>query len=137
VAFSSIPIEIPYRGFSRGREFMKPTGPTNVQKRMLARKLWKTKRRIWRDVSDRLMAPQKNRVEKNLSAINNVTSKGDTIVIPGKVLSDGYLDKAITVACYAISSSALKKLEASGSKRITIEELLEKNPSGSGVKIIV
>ncbi|UYP47758.1 50S ribosomal protein L18e [Candidatus Lokiarchaeum ossiferum] len=115
----------------------KVTGPSNVQKRMLARKLWQTKRRIWRDVSKRLMAPQKNRVEVNLAKLNLATSKDDVVVIPGKVLSVGNMTKAITVACYAISSSAAKKLEESGSKRISIEDLLKQNPSGSGVKIIV
>lgn len=114
----------------------KPSGPTNVQKRMLARKLWQTKRPIWRDVSKRLLGVSKNRVEINLAKINRLTQKGETIVIPGKVLANGDLDKSITIACYAISKSALAKLNASKSKRITIEELVEKNPTGSGVRII-
>ena len=115
----------------------KPTGPSNVLKRMLARNLWKTKKPIWRAVSQKLMAPAKNRVEKNVGAINNVVNDGDIIVIPGKVLADGMLTKKITVACYAISASALKKLEQSGSQRMTIEELVEKYPSGKGVRIII
>ena len=115
----------------------KVTGPSNVQKRMLARKLWQTKRRIWRDVSKRLMAPQKNRVEVNLAKLNRATSKNDIVVIPGKILANGLMEKQITVASYAISNSAAKKLEESGCKSMTIEELLEQNPTGSGVKIIV
>jgi large subunit ribosomal protein L18e len=116
---------------------MKPTGPTDLLKRQLARRLWKTKRRIWRDVSERLMAPQKNRVEVNLAKIEKVTAKGQTIVIPGKVLASGSLLNNVTVACYAISKSAKKKLEESGSKQISIDELLEQNPTGKGVSIIV
>lgn len=116
---------------------VKVTGPSNVLKRMLASKLWKTKRRIWRDVSKRLMAAQKNRVEKNLSAIDAVTAKDDVIVVPGKVLAVGTVNKAITVACYAISNSAAKKLEEAKCKVISIEELLEQNPTGKGVKIVV
>ena len=109
----------------------------DVPKRMLARKLWKTKRRIWRDVSKRLMAPQKNRVEVNLAKLRRVTNKNDVVVIPGKVLADGELTAAITVACYSISKSALVKLEESGSKRISIEKLLEEKPTGKGVRIII
>jgi large subunit ribosomal protein L18e len=116
---------------------MKVTGPSNIHKRMLARQLWKTKRQIWRDVSNRLMAPQKNRVEKNLGDINRICNDGDIIVVPGKVLGNGAVSKKITIACYAISKSATRKLEASKIKRMTIEELLEKHPEGSGIRIIV
>jgi large subunit ribosomal protein L18e len=114
----------------------KPTGPTNIQKRALARMLWKTQKPIWRVVSEHLMAPEKNRVEKNLSVISKVTKDGDVIIVPGKVLADGELTTKITVACYAVSVSARKKITASGSKILTIEELVEKIPTGKGVRII-
>jgi len=115
----------------------KPTGPSNALKRKLARKLWQTKRPIWRDVSERLMAPVKNRVEINLYRLSKVTKKNDTVIIPGKVLANGTLNAPITIACWSISASAARKFESAGGKVITIEELLEKNPTGSGVKIIV
>ena len=115
----------------------KVTGPSNVHKRMLARKLWQTKCRIWCDVSKRLVSAQKNRVEVNLAKLNAATKKGDVVVIPGKVLANGILDEAITVACYAISKSAVIKLNEAGCNQISIEELLEQNPTGKGVKIII
>ena len=114
----------------------KVTGP-HTQKRMLARKLWKTKRRIWRDVSEYLMAPQKNRVEKNLGDLHSVSNDGDVVIIPGKVLANGQLAKKITIACYSISKAAAKKLNESNIKRISIEQLLEENPAGTGVRIII
>ncbi|MCF2141719.1 MAG: 50S ribosomal protein L18e [Candidatus Lokiarchaeota archaeon] len=114
-----------------------PTGPSNFYIRKLARKLWKTKRPIWRDVSKRLMAPQKNRVEINLAKINRLTQKGETIIVPGKVLANGTLEKSLTIACKAISKSARDKVAASKSELLTIEELLEKNPTGKGVRIII
>jgi len=83
------------------------------------------------------MAPSKNQVEVNLYRIENNTSDGDTIVIPGKVLGNGKLNHKLTVACYQISKSANEKLNESGSERISIQELLERNPSGSNVKIII
>ena len=113
------------------------TGPSNVQKRMLARKLWKTQRPIWRDVSKYLMAVSRNRVEKNLGDLHNVTNDGDVVVIPGKVLANGTLSKKITVACYSISKSAAKKLDVSKIKRISIEQLMKENPTGKGVRIII
>jgi large subunit ribosomal protein L18e len=114
-----------------------PTGPSNVHKRILARKLWKTQRPVWRDVSKRLMTPQKNRVEVSVGAINRICQEGDVIVIPGKILADGDIQKKLTVAYYAISKSAAIKLDAAKIERMTIEELVEKNPSGKRVRIIV
>jgi large subunit ribosomal protein L18e len=115
----------------------KVSGPSNIEKRMLARRLWKTQKPIYRDVSKRLMAPARNRVEKNLGDLNRITNDGDVIVVPGKILGDGTLSKSITIACYAISKSAVKKLEASNTKRMTIDELVEKYPEGKGVRIII
>ena len=114
-----------------------PTGPSNVLKRKIARKLWKTKRRIWRDVSKFLMAPQKNRVECNLYRLQAATNDGDIVIVPGKVLGTGELSKKLTIACYAISGSAKTKIQSSGSTLLTIDELLESHPQGKGVKIII
>jgi large subunit ribosomal protein L18e len=115
----------------------KPTGPSNIWKRKLARMLWKTKISIWRDVSERLMAPARQFPVVNLYRLAKITKKGETVVIPGKVLAVGQLTEPITIACYAISKEAVERVKASGSKLITIEELIKQNPKGSGVKIIV
>ena len=111
------------------------TGPSNHYNRVLIRTLWKTKRRIWRKLSKKLSGARKDRVEANLYRINKKTKKDDTIVIPGKVLAIGELEKKITIACLSCSKPAKKKIESSGSKLLTIEELLEQNPKGTNIKI--
>lgn len=111
------------------------TGPSNYYTRKLIRDLWKTKRRIWRKLSKKLSGSRKNRLEANLYRINKKTKENDVIVIPGKVLANGDLDHKITIACLAYSKAAQQKIEVSGSKLITIEELLEQNPEGKNVKI--
>ncbi|MFX1481305.1 MAG: 50S ribosomal protein L18e [Promethearchaeota archaeon] len=113
----------------------KITGPNNYYVRKLIRDLWKTKIKIWRTISKKLSGPRKNRISPNLYRINKNTKKNDIIVIPGKVLGMGDLDHTLTIACLDCSSTARKKIESSGSQLISIEELLEKNPKGSGVKI--
>ena len=112
------------------------TGPSNYYQRKLIRELWKTKRRIWRKVSKKLSGSRKNRVEANLYRINKITKNNEVIVVPGKVLGIGDLDHKLTIACIAYSNNVKKKVEDSGSKLISIEELLEKNPEGKNVKII-
>ncbi len=113
----------------------KITGPSNFYIRKLIRNLWKTKVNIWKKVSKKLSGPRRNRVKANLYRINKKTSKDEVIVIPGKVLGMGELDHTLTIACLEYSKSAKKKIESSGSKLLTIEELIEQNPKGSGVKV--
>src|SRR4030042_450349 len=111
------------------------SGPSDYYVRKLIRQLWKTRRRIWRTVSRKLSSPRQNRIEANLYRINNKTKNNDVIVIPGKVIGIGDLDHKLTIACLGTSQSAKAKIEVSGSKLISIEELITQNPKGSNVKI--
>lgn len=91
---------------------------------------------IWADVADYLAHTRSQRIAINLSSINRHTEKADVVVVPGKILASGALDHALTVASFEASESAKTKLEAAKGKYITIQELVEKNPKGSKVKII-
>jgi large subunit ribosomal protein L18e len=91
---------------------------------------------IWLDVAAYLSKPSRQRIAVNLSRINRHTEKSDTIVVPGKVLGSGVLDHAVTVAAFNLSEKAKEKLTAAKAKYMSISELVEKNPTGSNVKII-
>lgn len=94
----------------------------------------KNKARIWIRVAELLKAPRRKRVEINLGKLNKLLKEGETAVVPGKVLSVGSLDKNVLVAAVLWSTKAFEK---AGGKLVSINELIEKNPSGKGVKIIV
>ena len=111
------------------------TGPSNYYNRKLIRELWKTKRRIWKKVSKKLSGPRRERVEANLYRINKKTKENDVIVVPGKILGIGEIDHKLTIACLECSKTARKKIETSGSKLLSIEELVEQNPEGKDVKV--
>jgi len=111
------------------------TGPSNYYNRKLIRELWKTKRRIWKKVSKKLSSPRRERIEANLYRINKKTKENDVIVVPGKILGIGEIDHKLTIACLDCSKTARKKIETSGSKLLSIEELLEQNPEGKDVKV--
>lgn len=119
---------------------MKRTGPTNPQLRRLIRFLKKKAREnkapIWRRVAELLEGPTKIRPEVNMGKINRLTREGDVIVIPGKVLGSGLLDHKVVVAAYVFSRRAREKIETAGGKILTIPQLVEMNPTGSGVKIL-
>ncbi|MCW3999982.1 MAG: 50S ribosomal protein L18e [Candidatus Bathyarchaeota archaeon] len=119
---------------------MRETKTTNPQLIELISLLRKTSREqeapIWLDVADHLAKARRQRISVNLSSINRNTEKADVVVVPGKVLASGALDHAVTVAAFEVSDAAKAKLAAAKSKCIPIQELIEKNPKGSNVKII-
>lgn len=107
---------------------------------MLIRTLKKGSResgaKIWRDIADRLSRSRKIRVAVNLSRLNRHTEKGETVVVPGKVLGAGNIDHPFNVAAFAFSEQAQSKILKAGGKCLSILKLMEKNPKGTNVKII-
>lgn len=89
--------------------------------------------KIWKRIATDLERPIR---VVNLSRINRYCKNNDTIVVPGKVLSMGNLDKKVTIAAYKFSGQALQKIKASGSNAISIRDLVQKNPKGNKVRII-
>lgn len=97
--------------------------------------LKKQKKPIWITLANLLVRPKRKAVSVNILKINKLTKANDTVVIPGKILSEGTLNHNLTIAAFKFSASAKQAL--SKSKLITIEELLKQNPQGKGVKIII
>jgi len=96
----------------------------------------KEQSRIWSSVAKKLGQSRRNRSEVNLYRINKHTSKGDIVVVPGKVLGDGVIDHQIEVAAYRFTESAERKISQAGGRAMKIIELAKSNPKGSKVKII-
>ncbi|MBT4604785.1 50S ribosomal protein L18e [archaeon] len=116
---------------------VKRTGPTNTSLQKLISQL-RTKANevaLWKRIASDLEKPSRQRRSVNLYKINNVAKDGETIIVPGKVLSIGDIDKKITIAAFSYSSLAKQKISKNGSA-LTIKELFEKNPQGKGIRII-
>jgi large subunit ribosomal protein L18e len=91
---------------------------------------------IWRDIALRLEKPSRNWAEVNLSKLELFANEGDIIVVAGKVLGAGDINKKLTVAAYKFSASAAKKIEDAGGRKLTIPELVRETPSGRDVRIM-
>ncbi len=119
----------------------KRTGPTNIIVRRTIRELRKAARAnkapIWAYVAELLERPRRLRYEVNVSKINRYTKPGDVVVVPGKVLGAGRIDHAVVVAALGFSAQAVEKITAAGGRVMHILQLLQANPRGSGVKIII
>ena len=118
----------------------KRTGPTNEYLQQLIGVL-KTKSRetnapIWRAVADKLAKPTRQRIEVNLTDISKNAGDATAVVVPGVVLGSGTLKKGLTVASWRFSEGATQKIKAAKGKIMSIDELMQENPKGTGVKIL-
>ncbi len=91
---------------------------------------------FWRDIALRLEKPNSNWAATNLSKLERYAKDGETILVPGKVLAAGSVSKKLTVAAYSFSDAAAAGIVAAGGKTMTIRELMDSNPKGTGVKIL-
>ena len=90
---------------------------------------------VWADIADRLEKPRRTHAEVNLGRIERYAREDETVVVPGKVLGSGVLQKNVTVAAVDFSSTARTKIEQVGDA-VTLEQLAEQNPDGSDVRVI-
>jgi large subunit ribosomal protein L18e len=119
---------------------VKRTGPTNpILKKLiedLKKKAFDTKSDFLKDVVEKLNKPRRQRVEVNIAHIELYTNKDETVIIPGIVLGYGELSKPVTISAWKFSKQAREKIEKIKGKALTIEELVEKTPKGTNVKIL-
>ena len=62
--------------------------------------------------------------------------EGATVLVPGKLLGSGELTNGHTIAAYSVSNGAREKIEAAGGRVMTYSELMNENPTGTGVVIL-
>jgi large subunit ribosomal protein L18e len=90
---------------------------------------------VWQAVADRLEKPRRTHAEVNLGRIERYANEDETVVVPGKVLGSGVLEKSLTVAAVDFSGTAETKIEQVG-EPLALEDALERNPDGSNVRVI-
>jgi large subunit ribosomal protein L18e len=90
----------------------------------------------WKAVAKGLNRPRRKSYKANLCEIEKHAKPKETIIVPGFVLGTGEIKKGLTVAALKFSQQAREKIEKSGGKCLSIEELAEKNPKGSKIRIM-
>ncbi len=91
---------------------------------------------IWEKVADYVKKSRSNQKIVNLKKIEESTEDGNAIIITGKVLGTGNISHKVSVSSFSISNSAAKKIKESGGEVLKFSEMIEKFPTGTGVKII-
>lgn len=119
----------------------KPTGPTNPILQDLIKQLrakgYNEKIPFLIDLAEKIEKSERKRAEVNLSKLEKICKKDEIVVIPGKVLSSGNLKKPLTVAAVNFSMSAVEKIQDAGGKVLSINELIQENPKGTNVRIVI
>lgn len=82
----------------------------------------------WLKVARILSGPRRKAVSLNLEEINENSKDGETIIVPGKVLSQGEMDKKIKIVALSFSEKAKEKLLKSKIPSSSIIEEIKKNP---------
>ena len=117
----------------------RPTGPTNPIVSGLAATLRERGHREKIDfmiaLADKISTQTRRRPSISLTKLSRISKDSETVVVPGKVL-DGILDKKITIAALSFSTKAMAGINKAGGHAITVDELIEKNPKGTGVRIV-
>lgn len=90
----------------------------------------------WLGIASVLVGPRRKRMDMNLSQIDTQAKTGETVVVPGKVLSGGEVSKKFKVVAVSFSAKAEEKLKKAGCEAILISQEIEKNKDAKGVKIL-
>jgi len=105
--------------------------------RALRRAYRETGRPMWRALREAIVDASRSGLARvNVGKINRLASDGDVVVVPGKVLGSGSVDKKIIVGALAFSADARRKIASAGGEALSISELAGKYPGAKGVKLI-
>ena len=91
---------------------------------------------VWNDIADRLEKPRRTHAEVNLGRIERYADEDETVVVPGKVLGSGVLQKNVTVAAVDFSGTAETKIRQADGEAVPLEEAVQQNPDGRDVRVI-
>ena len=91
---------------------------------------------IWSKIAKNALKSNSNKKTINLKKIDRLTDDGNAVVISGKILGTGKLSHKVLISSFSISNSAAKKIKESGGEILQFSDMIQRFPSGKGVKII-
>lgn len=95
------------------------------------------KNKNWIKVAEMLTRPKKKFIRVNLNKINKEVKEGEKIVVPGKILGGGNLQKKIKIIAFSFSNSAIEKIKKANSEFSYIKEEIKINPEAKNLRIFI
>ncbi len=90
----------------------------------------------WMEVGQLISMPRRKRISVNLDFIDKESKAGETVIVPGKVLSQGELSKKIKLVALNFSKTAEEKLSKAKIEYSKISSEIKKNPDAKGIKVL-
>jgi large subunit ribosomal protein L18e len=94
------------------------------------------KNKQWNKIAKIVSGSKRKYSSLNIGEIENQTSEGDTVVVPGKVLGSGNISKRVRICALRFSDGAKEKLKRNKSEMVSLLDEIKKNPRMDGVKIL-
>jgi large subunit ribosomal protein L18e len=113
------------------KQLEKKTNPELVKTIIEAKK-----KKNWLQVAAILSGPRAKRLSMNIDKINDEAKEGEIVVVAGKVLSQGELNKKIKVVALGFSEMAKEKILKAKGETLTILEEIKKNPDAKNVRFL-
>lgn len=113
------------------KQIKKKTNTKLVETIILAKK-----NKEWLEVASILSGSRRKTMYFNLDEINEKVKDSEKIIIPGKVLSQGEINKKIKIVAISFSEKAKEKLLKSSCEISYILDEIKSNPSAKGIKIL-
>jgi large subunit ribosomal protein L18e len=98
----------------------------NPELKELILKLKKKKEKEWLYLAYLLARAKRKNKGISINKINKFSKANDTVIVPGKVLSQGTMNHKITIAAFSFSKEAAEKLKKAGCEVKTIMALANK-----------
>jgi len=90
----------------------------------------------WKSIAEILSYPRRKRPSINLNKIGEKIKEKEIAVIPGKVLSEGEINKKNKIVAFNFSKKSKEKLLKAGCEISSILEEIKKNPQARGIRIL-
>jgi large subunit ribosomal protein L18e len=91
---------------------------------------------IWKTILENLKRSRKNRVKVNLDRLSRYGKEDKFIIVPGKVLGSGRIEKKLKIAAIDFTHGSKVKIEQVGGECLNITELINKKIEGKDIMII-
>lgn len=114
-----------------GKQLQRKRNPELVETLLSAKK-----NDSWLDVAGILSGPRRKMINLNLDELNESVKEGEKIVVPGKILSQGEMEKKAKIVSLNFSEKAKEKLLKAGCEVSNILEEIKSNPSAKGLRIL-
>ncbi|MEM0118632.1 MAG: 50S ribosomal protein L18e [Conexivisphaerales archaeon] len=98
--------------------------------------LRKAERPVFRAALERLEGSRRRMAKVNVGKLSAIAEEGSYVLVPGKVLGSGKMEKKLIVGALDYSSEARKKIVSAGGEALTLTEFIKRYSDKEGIRLV-